>query len=129
MPTCRRRPTRPGPACDIAQFYVIGKETNLPLAVGSFSPQQPALNPPPILVTPVPELLPCCDAQAQMCCGDGMFGDFSLAIDNTDVLPGETKDLMLDGMPGRFTNIQHWQTTNCDTKELSARRDWAGVRQ
>lgn len=119
----------PGPACDIAQFYVIAKETNLALAVGSFSPQQPVLDPPPILVTPTPELLPCCDAQAQMCCDDGMFGDFSLAIDNTDVLPGETKDLMLDGMPGRFTNIQHWQTTNCDTKEPSARRDWAGVRQ
>ena len=119
----------PGPACDIGQFYVIGKETNLPLAIGSFSPQQPVLAPPPILVTPTPELLPCCDAEAQMCCGDGMFGDFSLAIDNTDVGPGETKDLMFDGMPGRLTNIQHWQTTNCITKEPAARRDWAGVRQ
>ena len=117
-----------GPVCNIAQFFIVQADPSLAIAIGAFSPAQPVMNPPPSLVTPEPELLPCCPAESQACCEQGMFGDYALNVEGTLVLPGATDQILVDGKPALLANIQNWETGECLNKELVGRRDWAGIR-
>lgn len=118
--------------CDIGHFYFLAG--GAPYAAGSFTPEEPAINPPVELTMLVEEVLSqeCCATDGLDCC-DETLGDYSLVFPTVEdpIPPG----IRIDGVLGEagavlsILNIQAWHAPLCDPNEpISNARDWAAVR-
>lgn len=118
--------------CDIGHFYFLAG--GAPYAAGSFTPEEPAINPPVELTMLVEEVLSqeCCATDGLDCC-DETLGNYSLVFPTVEdpIPPG----IRIDGVPGEagavlsILNIQAWHAPVCDPNEpISNARDWAAVR-
>lgn len=116
-----------GPGCDIAQFFIVTMNPFETIVAGSFTPEAPAMNAPEALTVPEPVLIPCCPPEAQQCCAAD-FGDYALAVNGTEVLPGKTEKVMFNENEGRLYNIQYYESEKCIEQEPLVRHDWIGVR-
>ena len=115
-----------GPSCDIGSFFIVSKETAMPLASGSFTRGLDPNQPPFMLMMPLEEQNPyCCPPEAQDCC-EPEFGDYDLVFPMVNPIhPGDPPAEVMNSL---VLNIQNYRSSDCvDPNNPIRRRDWAAL--